>query len=85
MKIQRKKKRIIKEIIDSYKKKFDPIDDNTFIQIGDSYSKSIRLLGEPIELKNRNLNQKSYFMAVYDFEGRKNIDYFLKMMFYLIF
>ena len=67
----KKRKEIIKEIIDSYKKKFDPIDDNTFIQIGDSYSKSIRLLGEPIELKNRNLNQKSYFMAVYDFKGRR--------------
>ena len=67
----KKRREIIKEIIDSYKKKFDPIDDNTFIQIGDSYSKSIRLLGEPIELKNRSLNQKSYFMAVYDFKGRR--------------
>ena len=60
---------IFLEIINEYKDRFKPIDDNTLIQLGDSYEKAMRLLGDPIEVKHRSVNSQSYFMAVYDFKN----------------
>ena len=70
--IQNSKKRdqLIVDIINDYKKKFNPIDDNTLIQLGDSYAKSMRLLGNPIDVKHRMVNNQSYFMALYSFNNR---------------
>ena len=48
----------------------NPIDDNTLIQLGDSYAKSMRLLGNPIDVKHRMVNNQSYFMALYSFNNR---------------
>ena len=61
--------KLILEIINEYKDKFNPIDDNTLIQLGDSYAKAIRLLGEPLEVKHRTTNNQSYFMVVYNFKN----------------
>ena len=61
--------KLILEIINEYKDKFKPIDDNTLIQLGDSYAKAIRLLGEPLEVKHRTTNNQSYFMVVYNFKN----------------
>ncbi len=60
---------LILEIINEYKDRFKPIDDNTLIQLGDSYEKAMRLLGDPIEVKHRSVNSQSYFMAVYNFKN----------------
>ena len=60
---------LILEIINEYKDRFKPIDDNTLIQLGDSYEKAMRLLGNPIEVKHRSVNSQSYFMAVYNFKN----------------
>ena len=66
----KRRSEIFMELINDYKSKFDPIDSNTLIQLGDSYSKSRRLLGKPIELKNRQVGNNSYFMAVYNYKDK---------------
>ena len=69
--LQNSKRRdeLILEIINEYKDKFKPIDDNTLIQLGDSYAKAMSLLGDPVEVKHRVANNLSYFMVVYIFKN----------------
>ena len=62
----KKRDDLILEIIEQYKNKFQPIDGNSLIRLGDSYSKIIRLLDKPLDLKTREIDNKFYFMALYN-------------------
>ena len=66
----KKRDKLILEIIEQYKNKFKPIDDNSLIRLGDSYAKIIRLLDKPLDLKNREVDGKFYFMAVYNLNNK---------------
>ena len=62
----KKRDELILEIIEQYKNKFQPIDGNSLIRLGDSYSKIIRLLDKPLDLKTREIDNKFYFMVLYN-------------------
>ena len=66
----KKRDKLILEIIEQYKDKFQPIDDNSLIRLGDSYAKIIRLLDKPLDLKTREVDDKFYFMAVYNLNNK---------------
>ena len=55
----------ILDIINDAKNQFKTLDQSTVIQIGNSFNKIVKLIGEPIEIKSRRIVEDTYQMSTY--------------------
>ena len=55
----------ILDIINDAKSQFKTLDQSTVIQIGNSFNKIVKLIGEPIEIKSRRIVEDTYQMSTY--------------------